>query len=239
MDQSGCQIELIEEGRVLLATMDHGPDNAVTPEMLDALSSAIERVEESADVRLAILRGKERVFSKGYDVRVIRSAASRGAQREHLLLGNDVCSRLVGSSKPWIAAINGACLGGGLELALACQFRLCIENARLGLPELSIGLLPGLGGIHRLTKLIGRARALDMIVGGALVPADQALQMGLVQRVIAKTEFWDGVLSFARSVAALDAKLIGEALRLTAIAEWQGDQDCILETVDSILRALK
>jgi enoyl-CoA hydratase/carnithine racemase len=78
-----------------------------------------------------------------------------------------------------------------------------------------------------------------MIVGGALVPADQALQMGLVQRVIAKTEFWDGVLSFARSVAALDAKLIGEALRLTAIAEWQGDQDCILETVDSILRALK
>jgi enoyl-CoA hydratase/carnithine racemase len=236
MGPASCQIEVIENGRVLLATMDHGHDNAVTPEMLDVLSSAIDQVEDSAEIRLAILRGKERVFSKGYDVHVIRAIPSRSAQREHLLLGNDVCSRLADSPKPWIAAINGACLGGGLELALACQFRLCIDNARLGLPELSIGLLPGLGGIHRLTKLIGRARALEMIVGGVLAPAEQALHMGLVHRVLPKADFWDGVLSFARSVAALEPALVAEALRLTALAEWQGDQDCVLETVDSILR---
>jgi len=231
-----CRIETVENGRILVATLDHGPTNAVTPAMLDLLGDAVERVEDSPELSLAILRGTGRVFSKGYDVEVIRGHRSPGEHRQELHLGNDVCSRLANSTKPWIAAINGACLGAGLELALACHFRLCAEKTRLGLPELGQGLLPGLGGVHRLTKLVGRARALEMIVAGTLVTAEDAIRIGLVHRVISNGDFFEGVLSFARGILAVDGRLVQEVLRLTALAEHQGDRDCVLETVDSILQ---
>jgi enoyl-CoA hydratase/carnithine racemase len=233
-----CRIDMVEDGRILVVTLDHSPNNAVTPGMLEMLGEAVDRVEESSGLSLGLLQGTGRVFSKGYDVEVIRGHCTPGEHRQELHLGNDVCLRLANASKPWIAAINGACLGAGLELALACQFRLCAEKVRLGLPELGQGLLPGLGGIHRLTKLVGRARALEMIVAGVLVTADDAAKMGLVHRVI-EGDFEAGVKSFARGLLAVDVRLVQEVLRLTALAEWQGDRDCVMETIDAILRTAK
>jgi enoyl-CoA hydratase len=238
MSDTDCRLETMEHGRILVVTLDRAPNNALTPGMLAILADAVERVAESPEIHLAILRGNGAVFSKGYDVGVIRGHASPVEHRHELLMGNDVCSRLCASRKPWIAAIDGPCLGGGLELALACQFRLCQERVRLGLPELAQGLLPGLGGIHRLTRLVGRARALDVIVTGALLTADEALQAGLVHRVLPKAGFFDAVLSFARGILAVDNGLVQEVLRLTELAERLGDQACVLETVESIVRRM-
>ena len=146
-------------------TLDHGADNAVTPAMLDGLAEAVQQLETTPFLSLAILCGREQVFSKGYDLGTIRAQTSASEHRQELLLGNDVCSRLADCSKPWIAAISGACLGAGLELALACHFRICTQRSRLGLPELGRGLLPGLGA------LVDAARGLLGATGGDLSEA--------------------------------------------------------------------
>lgn len=236
MTESGCCVETIEEGRILVVTLDRPPDHALTPAMLEQIGDAADRVSQSPEIHLAIVRGQNGVFSKGYDVNVIRQHATLAEHRHALLLGNDVCQRLAESHTPWIAAINGHCLGGGLELALACHFRLCQERVRLGLPELAQGLLPGLGGIHRLTRLVGRARALEVIVSGTLLTAEEAQQAGLVHRVLPRQGFFEGVLSFARGILAVDPQLVQEVLRLTALAEYASASQSLLDTVETIVR---
>lgn len=237
-DELGYKIETLEDGRMAVVTIVRAPNNDITPALLSGLGALLDEMETPAGPHVAVIQGEGRVFSKGFDVNVIHGFATVEDHRRELLLGNDVCSRIAGCRKPWIAAINGHCLGGGLEVALACHFRLCSDAARLGLPELAIGLLPGLGGIHRLTKLVGRSKALELIVGGAMIPADEALAIGLVNRVLPKQGFFDGVLSFARGLLTVDSGLISEVFRLTAAAERQGDDDCILSAVDTILRRM-
>lgn len=235
-DAQNCRLETIEDGRVLSVTLDHAPGNTITPEMMEVLETAVFQLEDSCSLRLAILQGSGTSFSKGFDLSVIGGRQNPGNHRQDLLLENDVLCRMAASRKPWIAAINGHCLGGGLELALACQFRLCAESARLGLPELGQGFLPGWGGVHRLTKLVGRARALDMILAGVFVSAQEALQSGLVHRVLPKQGFGDGVAAFVRGLLTVEPQLVAEVLRLTELAERLGDQDCVAATVESIVR---
>jgi enoyl-CoA hydratase/carnithine racemase len=113
-----------------------------------------------------------------------------------------------------VAAVNGACLGGGLELALACHIRVCSEKARLGLPELSVGLVPGLGGIPRLVRVVGEAKALEMMLLGDIVSADDALRMHLVSRVFPRNGFRDRVLAFVRTILATRQEGLRELLAL-------------------------
>jgi len=228
--------ETAENGRVLLVTLDNLPDNAVTPEMLGGLGTAMDALAADGGPDLAVITGSGRVFSKGFDVGAIRSHRTRGEHGSSLLLCNDACSRIVECPKPVIAAVNGHCFGAGLELALACDLRLCVEKARLGLPELSRGLIPGLGGVHRLVRLVGKAKALELIALGDLISAEEAHRVGLVNRVLPRPDFMQGVLSFARAMLAVDQSLIREVLRLAALATLRGDQDNVLDTVESVLR---
>lgn len=231
-----CTTETAEDGRVLVVTLDNPPENAVSPEMLQRLGEALDALAADGGPDVAVLTGRGPVFSKGFDLRVVHSHRDRAAHGSSLLVGNDVCSRLAESPKPVIAAVNGHCLGAGLELALACHFRLCAEGARLGLPELSRGLIPGLGGIHRLVRLLGRAKALELIALGDLVTAEEAHRIGLVNRVLPRTDFMSGVLSFAKAILSVDQVLIREVIRLTALATVKGDQDSVVETIESVLR---
>lgn len=235
MADEGCRSELMEDGRLLKLTLSNGPSNDITPDMLAAIGRTLTEMERQPSLRGVLLQGEGSAFSKGYDTRVIEQYNSVTEHRRGLLLGNDVCSRIAASRVPWIAAINGHCLGGGLELALACHFRLGIEGARLGLPELSRGLLPGLGGVHRLTQLIGRARALELIIGGVLVQGDEALRMGLINRLIPKNSFTEGVLSFARNIISVDPRLVADVMTITSTAERSGDHDCVVETIECVL----
>jgi enoyl-CoA hydratase len=228
--------ETTENGRVLVVTLNNPPDNTITPEMLESVGKALTALTADDGPDLAVLTGRGRTFSKGFDVEVIASHRDRSAHRSSLLLSNDVCSRVAECPKPVIAAINGHCFGAGLELALACHFRLCAEKARLGLPELARGLIPGLGGIHRLVGLIGKAKALELIALGDLITAEEAHRAGLVNRVLPRTDFIQSVLSFSRAILSVDQTLIREVIRLTGLATVKGHQDMILDTIDRAVR---
>ncbi len=228
--------ETAENGRVLIVTLDNPPDNSVTPEMLEGVGKALSALAADDGPDLAVLTGRGRVFSKGFDVGAIRAHEDPAAHRNSLLTCHDVLSRIAECPRPVIAAVNGHCFGAGLELAMACHLRLCAQKARLGLPELSRGLIPGLGGIHRLVALVGRAKALEWIAAGDLVTAEEAHGVGLVNRVLPRADFMSGVLSFAKAMLSVDQALIREVVRLTALAAVRGDQDSIVETIESVVR---
>lgn len=237
-ETQGYRVELQDDGRIAVVTIDRAPNNDITPTLLRGLSDLLDQMDSPAGPLVAVVQGEGRVFSKGFDVNVIHGFASVEDHRRELQIGNDVCSRISGCRKPWIAAINGHCLGGGLEVALACHFRLCSESARLGLPELAIGLLPGLGGIHRLTRLVGRSKALELIVCGAMIPANEALAIGLVNRILPKDGYAEGVMAFARGLLTVKPELIADVFRLTEDAERLGEDDCVMNTIETILKRM-
>lgn len=157
--------------------------NALNGELLLELSVAFEQVEADPNVRALIVTGSGRAFVAGADIANLRRIADAFNGREASLGGQDVMNTLAALPFPTIAAINGYALGGGLELALAADLRVASAGARLGLPEVGLGLIPGYGGTQRLPRLIGQGRALDLIFTGRHVPADEALALGLVNRV--------------------------------------------------------
>ena len=148
------RVELAEG--VLTLTLCHPPANLLNMDVFVGLDEALELLETS-DAHLLVITGEKQVFSKGFDLELMASCSERRAMRRNLLETNAVFSRLAKSPKPTVAAINGYCLGGGFEMVLCCDFRVCKERTRLGLPEVWTGMLPGLGGIHRLARMVGQA----------------------------------------------------------------------------------
>lgn len=231
-----CATELAENGRIVMITLDNPPDNTVTPAMLERLSEALDVAVVEGGPDMVVLTGRGRVFSKGFDVDVVRSHRDRVSHRASLAMCNDVVNRLESCPKPVIAAVNGHCFGAGLELAMACHFRLCAEKARLGLPELSRGLIPGLGGVPRLAGLVGRAKALELITLGDLITAEEAHRVGLVNRVLPRSEFMEAVLGFARAILTVDQALVREVIRLSPAVSRTRHQESLMESVDSAVR---
>ncbi|CAN5755602.1 enoyl-CoA hydratase-related protein [soil metagenome] len=173
----------VEDG-VAVLTVDR-PDalNALNSDVLLELSLAFELAEADLEVRALIITGAGRAFVAGADISNLQKLSDPFSGREAALLGQDVMNTLAALPVPTIAAINCFALGGGLELALAADLRVASEGARLGLPEVSLGLIPGYGGTQRLSRLVGMGRALDLIYTGRHVKADEALQLGIVNRV--------------------------------------------------------
>jgi len=186
----------VDDG-VAVLTIDR-PDalNALNGELLLELATAFDRVEGDLGVRALVITGAGRAFVAGADVSELGQLDDPFAGRETSLGGQDVMNALAALPFPTIAAINGFALGGGLELALACDLRVAAKEAKLGLPEVGLGLIPGYGGTQRLPRLIGHGRALDLVLTGRHVPADEALQLGLVNRVV--DDALDGALALAR-----------------------------------------
>jgi len=232
---AGCRVEVAAAGEVVRLVLDNPPDNRITPSILQALERTLDDLE-GAGRRLLVLTGSKRSFSKGFDEAVIRASAERGAQRASLLIWNDVVSRLAASRTLTLAAVNGACFGGGLELALACHLRFCSDKARLGLPELGLGLLPGLGGIHRLVGLVGRSKALELLAAGDLITASEAHRIGLVNRLVAHGGLDAAVNAFIQSLSTLQPWLLKEAIELTALAERRHGEDNVAAMVNAVVR---
>jgi enoyl-CoA hydratase/carnithine racemase len=229
-----CATELGERGRILTMTLDNPPDNAVTPAMLEAVDEALGASMREGGPDLVVVTGCRGVFSKGFDVNAIRAHPDEEMHRASLAMCNDVVNRLEACPKPVIAAINGHCLGAGLELAMACHIRLCAEKARLGLPELSRGLLPGLGGVPRLAHLVGGAKALELTAVGDLITAEEAYRIGLVNRVLPRAEFMESVFAFARAILSADQALIREVVRLSATHDRRHER--VRESMESAVR---
>ncbi|AZI41995.1 enoyl-CoA hydratase [Deinococcus psychrotolerans] len=189
--------------------------NALSGETLIELVEAVEAIAENAEIAaLIITGGGDKAFVAGADIGELSRLEGVYAGREASLGGQNVMHEIASLPFPTIAAINGYALGGGLELALACDVRVASHTAKLGLPEVTLGLIPGYGGTQRLARLVGPGRALDMMMTGRQVGADEALQMGLVNYLA------ENPLEKAREVAQMMTKnapialsLIKEAVR--------------------------
>lgn len=172
--------------------------NALDRQTVEELHWAFAEAAAAAAVRVVILTGAgEKAFVAGADITELKGLGSPAAER-YATRGQELMWRIENLGKPVIAAINGYALGGGLELAMACTFRYAAENARLGLPECSLGLIPGFGGTQRLPRLIGRGRAMELILTGEQIPAAEALALGLVEKVVPAAD----LLATARAAAA-------------------------------------
>lgn len=186
--------------------------NALNRATLQELQRALEQVEAETAVRAVILTGAgDRAFVAGADIRELAELDARAA-REYSRLGQALLRRLELLSIPVIAAINGFALGGGLELAMACTLRIAAEQAKLGLPEVKLGLLPGFGGTQRLPRLIPAGVALEMMLTGEPVTAAEALQHGLVSRVVPAAELSAAAEQLAQRIAANAPLAIGFCL---------------------------
>jgi 3-hydroxyacyl-CoA dehydrogenase len=178
-------------GDVAVLQVDNPPVNGLNLAMRRGLVAGLLRARNDPKVRVVVITGTDRVFSGGADIREFNTPAA--VTEPHLL---QVIDAVEASSKPVVAAINGVCLGGGLELSLACHYRVATPNAAMGLPEVRIGLLPGAGGTQRLPRAVGAELALQMIVAGEPIGAEAALASGLIDRIVAADSF-RGVLDFA------------------------------------------
>ena len=183
--------------------------NALNTQTLDELRRAILELKQDEGVRVVILTGAgEKSFVAGADINELAVQTPTGG-REHALAGQHVFDLIENLGKPVIAAINGYALGGGCELAMACTLRLAADTARLGQPEIALGLIPGYAGTQRLPRLVGRGKAMEMILTGAPIAADEAQRIGLVNRVVPAAE----LMAEARTLAAQLAKNAPIAMR--------------------------
>jgi 3-hydroxyacyl-CoA dehydrogenase len=209
------------EERVALVTIDNPPVNALSLSVRSALASSIARAADDDAVEAVVIAAAGRTFPAGADMAEFGKAAAE-PRLPDLLAAIEACP------KPVVAAIHGSALGGGLELALACHYRLAAEDARLGLPEVTLGLVPGAGGTQRLPRLSGARLALDLMLKGRPVSADEAAEAGIVDGVV-EGDLESAALSFAQSLkeealgprptSALDLGFADPADYLAAIAE--------------------
>jgi enoyl-CoA hydratase len=187
-------------GTALLTIDRPAVRNALDTATVGEIHQALDRVDADHSIRVLIVTGAgEHVFISGADVNTLLARSTR----ETLDAANNrLFSRLENLTVPTIAAINGWALGGGLELALACDLRIAAENAKMGLPETSLGIIPGAGGTHRLPRLVGVGVAKEMILAGTILDAAEALRVGLVNRVVPAAQ----LLPAAQELAARIAK---------------------------------
>jgi len=182
-DLQHISIHLEDGVAVVQMGRDDSALNVLNSGLLFELGLACDAIEANADVHALVLCGSPKAFSAGADIADLANTRDVYSGREFSLAGQDVLNSVAALPFPTIAALDGLALGGGLELALVADLRIAGPNAKLGLPEVKLGLIPGFGGTQRLPRIIGQSRALDLILTGRTVNADEALQLGLVNRV--------------------------------------------------------
>jgi enoyl-CoA hydratase len=176
--------------------------NAFSKEVVSEVLQALEDIRSDESVRVVILTGAgEKAFSAGADIKAMIGMNSLKA-KELSLMGEKLCLALENLEKPVIAALNGYALGGGLEVAMSCDLRVASENSRMGQTEINIGLIPGWGGTQRLTRLVGRTKAKEMVFTGKMIDAKTAEQLGIVNMAVPADKFRETVRQFALDLAS-------------------------------------
>src|SRR5438094_4909888 len=178
-------------------TIDNPPVNALSPGVPEGIVENVERGNADPAIRAMVLIGAGRSFIAGADIRTF------GTRRPPPVEGRRAHQILDASQKPVVAAIHGYALGGGLEIALASHYRVAVPSAKVGLPEVQIGILPGAGGTQRLPRLVGPKAALEMITSGRHVPAEEAHKLGIIDEIVAEAELKGSAIAFDRRIADL------------------------------------
>jgi enoyl-CoA hydratase len=188
--------------------------NALNAEIIAALADAIDVAQTDGEVRTIVLTGSgDKAFVAGADIKEF--ADFSGKEGEALAKqGQEILfNRIERSAKPVIAAVNGFALGGGLELALACHIRIASDNARMGLPEVSLGVIPGYGGTQRLPQIVGKGKALEMILSAKMIGAEEAASCGLVNAVVPLELLLETASKMARSIMKNSPKAVSTAIQ--------------------------
>ncbi|MES2564306.1 MAG: enoyl-CoA hydratase-related protein, partial [Pseudomonadota bacterium] len=183
----------VEEG-IGVITVDNPPVNALGPGVREGIIEYVERGNADATVKAMVLIGAGRSFIAGADIRQFGKPRPQPARRSTDVLDD--------STKPVVAAIHGYALGGGLEHALSCHYRIAVPSAKVGLPEVLIGVLPGGGGTQRLPRLIGPQAAMEMIVSGRHVPAQEAKKLGIIDEIVDEKNLRGAAIQYAKRIAA-------------------------------------
>jgi len=215
---TGSDPIVIDSGQITTIRLENPPLNLVTVELTRSLDRALADVESDPDVRCVVLTGTgERAFCAGSDVKEFESLHGRVGEGK-LLLEKAVYRRIARLPVPTIAAIQADALGGGLELALCCDLRVADERAKLGLPEVRLGVMPGSGGTQRLPRIVGIAKAKELILMGEIISASAALEIGLVNRVTAAGRAVDEAMKMAETIAERGPLAVREAKQALDLA---------------------
>jgi enoyl-CoA hydratase/carnithine racemase len=208
------------DGHVAVVTIDNPPVNALSAALLDELSGELARLDDDESVRAVVIRGAgERAFVAGADIKEfpsLRDAPREGGSARGI---QKVGAEVERMRTPVIAAVHGFCLGGGLELAIACDIRVAAEDAQIGQPEIKLGLLPGGGGTQRLPRLVGEGKALEMNLNGEPIGAAEALRYGLANQVVPDHELFDTALAWARGLSEKAPIAIEQIKSVSAMGE--------------------
>jgi enoyl-CoA hydratase len=188
--------------------------NALNKETIEELSDAFKKGEYDSEIRVMIITGSgEKAFVAGADISEFASFSIENGKKLSKE-GHDILFNLIENlNTPVIAAVNGFALGGGLELAMSCHIRVASENAKMGLPEVSLGVIPGYGGTQRLAQLIGKGKAFELIFTAGMIKADEALNLGLVNHCVPQTELISKCESIAQQIIKNSPSAIGAAIR--------------------------
>lgn len=202
------------EDGIAVITLKRPPANALSTGMLIELLGVLDEIGKNEAIRAVVIHGDGRFFSAGADIKEFTTVESADDFSKLAKVGQDLFERIEKFSKPIIASIHGAALGGGLELAMACHIRLVSENAKLGLPELSLGLVPGFGGSQRLPKLVGVAKAAEMLFTSEPITGIEAVHYGLANHAYHENEVFAKAMDMAKKIAQKSPVSLNAAIEL-------------------------
>jgi enoyl-CoA hydratase len=220
-------VKVMREAPIAVVQLDR-PEvlNALSEELMDELTAALETLDDEPDIRCIVLTGNEKAFAAGADIKRSFVDATPASMLEQDLTSR--WERVRKIRKPIIAAVSGYCLGGGCELAMTCDIIVASETAQFGQPEIDLGIIPGAGGTQRLTRAVGKYRAMDIILTGRRVRADEAKAIGLAAQVYPAATWLEDAKTLARTIAEkppIAVRLATEAIDLA----WNSTLDAGLE----------
>lgn len=211
---SGQLVKVTVEDRLAIITIDHRPVNALNRQTLQELGQVMDGIKNDTTAKVVIVTGSGSLaFVAGADIKEVAQLGSPQDAQHMSALGHEVFLKVQRLGKPVIAAINGVCLGGGLELAMACHLRIAGDRARFGQPEVNLGIMPGWGGTQRLPRLIGKAKATEWILTGDMYSAQEAARLGLVNMVVPQDHVLKTAKDLGRKIAAKGGVAIRQSLR--------------------------
>jgi enoyl-CoA hydratase len=230
-----------QDGAIAVITIDNPPMNALSSPLLEELYAEVDRVDADESVRAVVIHGAgERAFVAGADIKefpVLREQGGDGTGAAGLI--HKVADRMEAGRTPFIAAIQGFCLGGGLELAMGCDIRVAADNATVGQPEIKLGIIPGGGGTQRLPRLVGRGRAMLMNLTGDFFDARTAESWGLLDRVVPAEELLDAAKKIAATIASRSPHAAGVIKQIARETSDGPLADGARAELDGFLRCLR
>jgi enoyl-CoA hydratase len=204
---------------VAYLTITSPPANALSTTLLNDLAGRLDQIEQDNQIKAVVIKGNGNFFSAGADIKEFTSLQNASDYQSLAEKGQQLFNRMEHFSVPIIAAIHGAALGGGLELAMACHIRIVTENAKLGLPEVTLGIIPGFAGTQRLPNYVGSQRAYEMILTGEPISGREAYESGLANHVTAENDVFEKAMNLAEKIAAKSKLTINSVMGLIPYAK--------------------